>query len=544
MRGILARAYRSFTRFRHHAAVAAASLIESLEPRELLATYYVSNSGNDWASGTGWNTAWRSIDRVNGQHLKPGDNVLFEGGGTFNGSLYIPSKEGGNSWAPVTISTYGHGRANINSGSQPGLDVAQTAGVSLSNINFRGNGMHNNRSHGIHFHSDWSNQKLSYIRINDVDVSGYGGYNIKIAAPAWNSSFSDIRITGAELHDSREGGLWINASQHNANKNVYIARVKAYNHPGTGQTGKVSGNGIFVADVDGAIIERSVAFNNGARGAAPVGIWVAGSNRVTVQYNESYGNKTMTGTDGGGFDFDWDVTNSVMQYNFSHDNHGPGYLLCAQYKRHDGNVVRYNISQNDARTNGRGGIHLYGNVRNTKIHNNVVFITPTGNGDTAAFVAHDLGAGGTKMSGVDVRDNIFVSTGGVKLVRVTGVFSKEWSNRFAGNAYYSSGQKFKIDWNGQNFSTIKGFRSTGQERFNGYAVGYSGHPRLQGIGTAPTLNDANRLGELWQYKLQKKSILKNRGVGPNPTLSSGTTDFFGGALPKSGRYDVGVHEMA
>jgi hypothetical protein len=148
------------------------------------------------------------------------------------------------------------------------------------------------------------------------------------------------------------------------------------------------------------------------------------------------------------------------------------------------------------------------------------------------------------MSNVQVSNNIFVTTGGTKLVRVTGIFTKDWSNRIANNAYYSSGQKFKIDWAGANFSTLKQFRSTGQERYNGYAVGYAGHPRLQGIGTAPALNNADRLGELWQYKLQKKSILKNRGIAPNMTLSGGPTDFFGQALPKSGKWDIGVHEMA
>src|SRR5262245_42803489 len=168
------------------------------------------------------------------------------------------------------------------------------------------------------------------------------------------------------------------------------------------------------------MIQRCVAFNNGQSGAAPVGIWAAGSNRVTIQYCESYNNKTMTSTDGGGFDFDWDTTNSVMQYNYSHDNYGPGYLLCAQYHKGDSNTVRYNISQNDGRTNGRGAIQLYGNITNARIHNNVVYITATGSGDTAAFVAHDLGAGGTKMSNVDVRNNIFVTTGGTKLLRVTG----------------------------------------------------------------------------------------------------------------------------
>src|SRR5438874_829086 len=50
---------------------------------------------------------------------------------------------------------------------------------------------------------------------------------------------------------------------------------------------------------------------------------------VTIQYCESYNNNTKTSTDGGGFDFDWDVTNSTIQYCYSHNNAGPGYIMAA-----------------------------------------------------------------------------------------------------------------------------------------------------------------------------------------------------------------------
>jgi hypothetical protein len=306
----------------------------------------------------------------------------------------------------------------------------------------------------------------------------------------------------------------------------------------------VSGSGIFVADVDGAIIERSLAYNNGSRGAAPVGIWVAGSNRVTIQYCESHHNKTMTGTDGGVFDLDWDVTNSLIQYSYSHDNHGPGYQLCGATHKLEGNVVRYNISQNDGRRNGRGAIHLYGNVKNSKIYNNVVYMSATGNSASAAFTAYNTGAGGTKMTGVEVRNNIFQTTGGMRLVRATGVLANNSSNRFIANAYDSSGGSFKIDWNGHSYSSLNSWRSAkGQEKLYGSKVGFQGSPKLSAAGKAPTLNDAYKLNTLWQYKLQRGSPLINHGVSPNATLSSARKDFFGASLPKSGKYDVGVHEL-
>src|SRR3712207_8524244 len=50
--------------------------------------------------------------------------------------------------------------------------------------------------------------------------------------------------------------------------------------------------------------------------------------------------------------------NSIMQYNYSHDNYGAGYLL-ARYSSAPAMsnlTIRYNISENDGRKNDYGGI--------------------------------------------------------------------------------------------------------------------------------------------------------------------------------------------
>src|SRR5829696_2083942 len=140
-------------------------VIEPLESRQLLSTYYVSPHGKDSAKGTDPSHAWKTVARVNQQVLKAGDMVLFQGGKSFSGSLYVPSKEGGSDKKPVIFSNYGKGRASIYSGSKPGLDVAQAAGVAVTNLIFVGSGMKSNKTPGIYFHADWSGKKLSYIHI-------------------------------------------------------------------------------------------------------------------------------------------------------------------------------------------------------------------------------------------------------------------------------------------------------------------------------------------------------------------------------------------
>ena len=110
--------------------------LEPLESRRLLSTYYVSASGHDNASGTSTSSAWHSIDaRVDHQKLKAGDKVLFQGGKTFSGSLSLNSHEGeGTSSSPIVFGTYGSGRATIQSGKSTGFDIAETGGVSISNL--------------------------------------------------------------------------------------------------------------------------------------------------------------------------------------------------------------------------------------------------------------------------------------------------------------------------------------------------------------------------------------------------------------------------
>ena len=90
-----------------------------------------------------------------------------------------------------------------------------------------------------------------------------------------------------------------------------------------------SGNGIVVGNVSDAIIEYCEASNNGwdmpRKGNGPVGIWAWNADRVTIQFCISHDNKSP-GDDGGGFDLDGGVTNSVLQYNLSYNNDGPGLL--------------------------------------------------------------------------------------------------------------------------------------------------------------------------------------------------------------------------
>ncbi len=81
-----------------------------LFPLQLFATnYYISNSGSDAASGTSTGTAWASITKLNASwaSINAGDNILFQRGGTFYGSINVGSS--GTIGNVITFADYGAG---------------------------------------------------------------------------------------------------------------------------------------------------------------------------------------------------------------------------------------------------------------------------------------------------------------------------------------------------------------------------------------------------------------------------------------------------
>ena len=544
MRDQLVKAYKAISgRHRSASAKLPVCQMEPLEDRQLLSTYYVSPSGSDSASGTSTSAPWRTIGRVNSQKLHAGDKILFKGGSSFNGSLSVPSSEGGTSSNAVVFSTYGSGRATINSGGSTGIDIAQTGGVAISNLNF--NGSSGGGSVGIYVHVDYANKDVSNVHINNVDVRNYGHEGILIRTAGGGSSLSNVKIEDVVCANNKWGGIKATGSSHNANKNWVVQRVTAYGSSGSGSTGSVTGSGIYIADAEDLVIQRCVAHDNGQSGAAPVGIWAAGSNRVTIQYCESYNNHTKTSTDGGGYDFDWDVNNSTIQYCYSHNNDGPGYIMAAGTHTNSGNVIRYSVSENDGRRNGRAGMQLWGNVVNAQIYNNAVYISSTGNTNTAAFYAHDLGSDGKRPKNVQIRNNIFETTGGAKIINTTQGVVDAKGLSFQGNAYYTTSGSFKIQWGNSSYGSLNSWQdSKGQEKNNGTKIGFQGDPKLKYAGHGGTIGNANNLASLTAYQLQSTSPLINKGMSqPGTLLSVVKSDFFGGSSLMGGKYDIGIDEV-
>jgi hypothetical protein len=483
--------------------------MEELERRELLSTYFVSPSGNDNNPGTSATAPWQSISRVNQATFQAGDQILFQGGANFSGNLAFNSQDAGTAASPVTVGSYGSGRATISAGTGTGISVYDTQGFTIQDLVIVGSGYSTNGGDGINFTDDKPGLNLAGITVNNVDVSGFGQVGIHFMATS-GGSYNGISISNCSTHDNGYGGLYVQAQGNHA-ANLYIGRVQAYHNAGASRVD--SGYGIEIYGVSEAVVERSVAHDNGwlpGNGGETGGIEAIACHRVLLQYNESYANHKGQ-NDGDGIILDV-TTDSVMQYNYAHDNDGAGLFLGAEtgYSSTN-NIFRYNISQNDARMQNLtyGGILVWQNVSNADIYNNTIFMTPSASGDSAAIRV-------LKFSGnsVHVRDNLFITTGGVPLVAYNGGGT---DLLFQGNDYWSSGSVLQFQWLGNSFTSLDGTTgwraATGQEMINGMAAGYQVDPQANNAGGAGTTGNGDLLASLTAaYQLQGTSPLRQAGL--------------------------------
>ena len=394
--------------------------------------YYISPFGDDSNAGISTKQPWQNIERVNATRLLSGDSVWFQANQTFKGNLTLSDAETDTADKPITFGSYGDGRATIDAGTGPGFFAKNRGGVRIVDLNFVGADPDQSTSSGIWFLNTLpAHKKLTHICIDRVNVSGFKHAGICIAAQpidrGW-CGFSGVKITHANVHENGDVGIscigtWNPEVEGYSHTDIYVGKCRVYRNFGISGKGSHSGNGIVLAQVDGATIEHCEAYQNGKlndyKGGGPVGIWTWDSNRVLIQFNESHHNRTGSSKDGGGFDLDGGVRNSIVQYNYSHDNDGAGYLL-AQFegaKAFHNNVIRYNVSKNDGRKNSYGGIHLWstganGGIRNTTIYRNTICTSKSATSNPAVVDCTTEGIGNIRFY-----NNTFKTDGKAALIR-------------------------------------------------------------------------------------------------------------------------------
>jgi hypothetical protein len=525
----------------------AALLLLTTPPPLAANEYFFSSQGSDQMGNGSQASPWRSVNKFNTLDLNPGDSVFFRAGDVFQGSIELDAADtgtnsGGQLIAPITISSYGGGpldRAAIRtSGNKEAFLSYNNGGISLSNLEFLNNGPYqSNGGSGIEFRTDYATgsgyNQLSYIHVNNVVSHGFHQSGLSLDASG-SVGYQDVQITNSQFYDNQFAGVQIGASQYLdlIHHDVKIESVVARNNGGFAGCTPHCGHGIVVGQADNAIIENSAAYSNGlAAGKGNIGIWTWQSNNVTIQHNTAYGNRSPSGADGGGFDLDGGVTNSVVQYNKSYDNAGAGYLLAefAYAGPMSQNVFRYNLSLNDG-NDGYGGITVSGAdstfmASSAVFHNNTVVVdhnvAPASRGPVWFLDGYH--------NELNLTNNAFVALNGAAMIDGATPIDK---SQFVRNAYWTNGSPFQIG--GVAYPSVSDWTAASQqEMLNGQYVGVQANPNFGMDGL---------YGPTPPSPLIEAGLPANSTAWPGWFPGLGPTDFYGTPLPQGLGPDIGAVE--
>ena len=376
--------------------------------------YYVdSRAGNDSNAGKNPAAAWKSLEIVNARTFLPGDRILLKSSSIWHGQLW--PKGSGAEGRPITVGMYGGGVKPVINGSglfEDAVLLKNQEYWEIEDLEITNTGPQRAERRAVHVAlENYGEAHHIYIRsltihdVNGVDnVKPNGGINYTSVGDKKPSRFVDLRIENNEIYHVDRSGIfgwadsWVR-SKWNPSLGVVVRGNRLHD---------IGGDGIVVVATDGALVEDNVVGHANQRSEGyNVAIWAWSADNTVMQHNEAYGTKGQR--DGEGFDSDWNSRNTVIQYNYSHDNDGGFLLICNEGGRkpeesagNTGTVVRYNISQND-RTR---GIAMTGPVHDSLIYNNTIYVGPEHHVDLLLQSDWNGWAEGTRLY-----NNIFYSEG-------------------------------------------------------------------------------------------------------------------------------------
>lgn len=520
------------------------ALIGATPAFALNTTYYVDASGGaDGNAGTSEAAAWKTLAKVNAMTFSQGDKILLRRGGVWVEQL--KPKGSGVSGNPITIGAYGDGPRPIVDGRNVPGGGAGGAAVHLQNVSYwtvtglevtNDDGTHNvgspsalgkNRSGIMVYNNSGTGKHGIIIRDNYVrDVNGCfdcSGANaqtnggIAVVADTLNglsngaSSFDGVQIldnivervgrVGIVFNDNSTGFLFYFVAQNALSKNVTIAgnRLK-----------DIDSDGIILNGSVNNLIERNVIDTaglvtvQGSTQPGTVGMFISKTINSVMQFNEVSGVRFNV-VDGQAYDVDLLTSNSIVQYNYSHDNEGGAILLMGGLFSGTNATVRYNLSVNDAFVTNGVFTFSSGLMYDAKIYNNTVYIKP----GLASRVIDQAGWSGGNHNPWIFRNNVIVNHG-----------SGDWE--------WPSGSGTTISHN-----LIFGNHTAGEPAGTGKITA---DPQM----LAPTVDAPEGLDAVAGYGLAPSSPAAASGVLIN---GNGGYDYFGNPVSSSSAPTMGFHEV-
>ena len=427
-------------------------------------TYYVDSvNGNNSNNGTSEATAWKNFIKVNQMTFGPGDKVLFKRGGVWTGQL-SPSGSGaaGN---PIIFDAYGEGPLPLINGNgltsgwatgstiyfanQSYITVRNFEVTNAKNMDMSDTSVWDKRM-GIYFNSTGAGNTVRGITIENnyvhtITATSWGGglggggeshvAAICVWSSSWNAGFADCIVRNNTVMNVGYNGIHLSGGKgQGTNKGEGFLVENNY-------LKRTGGEGVTVRTCTDAMVQNNVvdgshAFSDYYHSA----FFPFETDNSTFQYNEAM--NTVKVGDGHGYDADYISRNTLIQYNYSHNNAGGFLLVCNEPPASNYNIntiVRYNISHLDRHIifvlhTHIDGTHIYNNTihisgstgfmylgynfgnpstglpKNTTFYNNIVYSTSSNagiSGNTVQGVTSTWNTGASNSAQVDFKNNTF-----------------------------------------------------------------------------------------------------------------------------------------
>lgn len=249
-------------------------------------TYYLSPTGSDALGDGSRSNPWASIEHVNTLALGAGDRVLLEGGAAFTGSFYFGTDDVGTESHPITVGSYGIGRATLYAGDGAAFFFYNTGGFRIQGIDVRGGagGSTGRTDHGIVFYTDTG--RHAGLFVDEVDVRGFARNGLAVVGATASAGYEGVEITNSVFRANGDGARIYGPT----GEARIIERVRVSDSQFTGNTG-VGGTGLYLGDgVDGATVQYNYFQGNAGAGLS-LRLADDAAQPLTVRFNISADNE-------------------------------------------------------------------------------------------------------------------------------------------------------------------------------------------------------------------------------------------------------------
>jgi hypothetical protein len=441
-------------------------------------TYYIDNlNGRDEHQGTSPATAWKTVSKVNAVIFQPGDKILFRAGGSWTKQLHPQGS--GMSGSPIVIGRYGSGNkpringAGISNGTiyLYNQQYWEINDLEITNFDTSEPNAQSIQAWEANNSSSYANAVLpkqvvnratlkigvliaaqdigetNHIYLHNLEIHGVNGYinqadeNSKFnggvcfrisgnAVPTW---FNDVLVDDCSIHDVDRTGLWTESTWSDRTLTGNVNWKPSLNLVIRNNTFKNTGaNALIIRVADQPLMEHNL-FDHCVIKASGNAAFNFNTDNAIWQFNESRYTKANTNDDdAGGIDSDYKTKNTIIQYNYIHDNDYGMLVTGGPGRFNDNTIIRYNLFVKDGKyphpDDGKFMLKLSGTATNTLIYNNVFDIGPAQT-NTKMIRFHDWGGWPASTS---FYNNIFDNTGS----GTTYSFGKSTGNVFDYNSFY------------------------------------------------------------------------------------------------------------